>query len=153
MRPVVRRTVEVAAPASVVWDYVTDWPAQGEWIPLTRVERVDAADGLGGRLRAWTGLGPLGFWDPMTITRWERRADGGGECEVLHTGVVVRGEGVFAVEAVGPGSTRFVWAEVLVLPGGRLAMLAWRLVGPMADRMIDRALAAMGRRVEALPAV
>ena len=78
MRPVVRRTVEVGAPAGVVWDYVTDWPAQGEWVPLTRVERVDAADRLGGRLRAWTGLGPVGFWDTMTITRWERRADGGG---------------------------------------------------------------------------
>lgn len=150
-RAVVRRSVDVAAPASTVWDHVTDWPAQGEWIPLTRVERVDAADRLGGRLRAWTGIGPLGFWDTMTITRWDRH-EGGGECEVLHTGSLVRGEGLFAVESVGPGASRFVWVEVLVLPAGPLGALAWRLLGPLAGRLVDRALAAMARRVEALPA-
>ena len=99
-RPEVRvrlqREVDVAAPARPVWDYVTDWPRQEEWIPQTRVERVDDAAGLGGRFRAWTGLGPVGFWDPMTITAWERTADGGGRCEVLHRGAVVKGEGEFA---------------------------------------------------------
>ncbi len=151
MRAVLRRVVDVAAPAAVVWDYVTDWPAQGDWIPMTRVERVDAADALGGRLRAWTGLGPLGFWDSMTITRWERRADGGGECEVLHTGSVVRGEGLFAVEATGPDRARFVWSEALVLPGGRLGALAWRAVAAVAGRAVGAALGRMQARVEALP--
>ncbi len=29
--------VEVDAPAAVVWDYVTDWERQGEWMLGTRV--------------------------------------------------------------------------------------------------------------------
>lgn len=149
MRARVRRVVEVAAPARQVWDYVTDWPAQGEWVPFTRVERVDAADRVGGRLRAWTGLGPVGFWDPMTITRWERDGDGGGICEVLHTGSVVRGEGEFSVVSLGPGRCRFVWVELVVVPGGGLARLLWSLARPVVERMIDRALDAMRRSVEA----
>ncbi len=149
MRAEIRRVVEVGAPAGQVWDYVTDWPRQGEWIPLSRVERLDAADGLGGRFRCWTGLGPLGFWDPMTITGWWRGDDGGGRCEVLHTGSVVRGEGEFCVEPVGPLASRFVWAEVLAVPGGRLGAAAWVVLRPLVERMIDRALAGMRRRTEA----
>lgn len=148
MRSRISRVVDVDAPADRVWGYVTDWPAQREWIPMTRVERVDAADGVGGRLRAWTGLGPLGFWDPMTITRWVRTPDGGGRCEVLHTGSVVRGEGEFAVVPVSATSSRFVWSEVLVLPGGRVGAAAWTVVRPAMERMVDRALHAMRRRVE-----
>ena len=41
MRARLQREVDVAAPASVVWDYVTDWPRQQEWVPLTRVEDLD----------------------------------------------------------------------------------------------------------------
>jgi hypothetical protein len=148
MRAVLRREVEVAAPAPLVWGYVTDWPRQGEWIPRTRVERVDAAAGLGGRLRAWTGVGPVGFWDEMTITAWEDRPDGGGRCEVLHTGRVVRGEGEFEVVAVDADSCRFLWSELLVLPMGQAGAAAWKAVGPLVGRGIDGALDEMRTRAE-----
>jgi carbon monoxide dehydrogenase subunit G len=142
------RRVDVAAPASQVWDYVTDWPRQGEWIPQTRVENVDSADRVGGRFRAWSGIGPVGFWDPMTITAWDRTPDGGGRCEVLHLGAVVKGEGEFVVEARGEGASRFVWAEMVVLPFGRLGALGWRIARPVVERLIDRGLRAMRDRVE-----
>lgn len=151
MRDLVRREVEVDVPAEALWDYLMDWPRQGEWIPFTRVERADPADpadAVGGRIRAWSGIGPVGFWDEMTITTWDRRADGGGLCEVLHTGAVVQGEGVFEVVATGPGSSRFLWSELAVVPLGRLGALGWRLGRPVLERMLDGALATMRRRVE-----
>lgn len=161
MRVRLQREVDVAAPASVVWDYVTDWPRQGEWVPRTRVENVDAAPGLGGRFRAWSGIGRVrsgasrgvsrhgvGFWDPMTVTAWERTADGGGRCEVLHLGGVVKGEGEFAVHARGEDASRFVWAEVVVLPLGRLGALGWPVVRPLVTLVVDRALRTMRDRVE-----
>lgn len=148
MRVRLERSVEVAAPAAQVWDYVTDWPRQSEWVPLTRVERVDAADGVGGRLRAWTGVGPVGFWDPMTITAWHRDAEGGGRCEVLHRGRVVRGEGEFGVVPTAYGGCRFVWAEVLDLPFGRVGGIAWWLARPAVARVIDGALRRMRDLVE-----
>jgi carbon monoxide dehydrogenase subunit G len=156
------RRVDVAAPASQVWDYVTDWPRQGEWIPQTRVENLDSADHVGGRFRAWSGIGRppssggtrgvsprgVGFWDPMTITAWERTPDGGGRCEVLHLGAVVKGEGEFVVEARGEAASRFVWAEMVVLPFGRLGAVGWRVARPVVERLIDRGLRAMRDRVE-----
>ena len=36
MRASLRAVVPVAAPAGRVWDYLTDWPRQGEWIPFAR---------------------------------------------------------------------------------------------------------------------
>jgi carbon monoxide dehydrogenase subunit G len=148
VRARLEQTVEVAAPAAVVWDYVTDWPRQAEWVPMTRVERVDAADGVGGRIRAWTGLGPVGFWDPMTITAWERSTDGGGRCEVLHLGPVVRGEGEFTVLATGGSTSRFTWAELLDVPLGRVGAVGWRLTAPVVRRIIGGALTAMRDLVE-----
>ena len=147
MRVRLQREVDVAAPAEAVWDYVTDWPRQREWVPNTWVENLDVAEGVGGRFRAWSGIG---FWDPMTITAWERTPDGGGRCEVLHLGAVVKGEGEFEVLSRGPQSSRFVWAEVVVLPLGRCGALGWPLVRPVVTRVIDRALRTMRDRVEHL---
>lgn len=148
MRFRLQREIDVAAPAAVLWGYVTDWPRQGEWVPKTRVETVDDAASLGGRFRAWTCLGRVGFLDPMTITRWERDDDGGGRCEVLHTGRVVRGEGEFAVVSLGSDRSRFVWAEMVVVPGGRVGAVAWRGARPVVARLIDRGLRDMREIVE-----
>jgi hypothetical protein len=154
VRALIRVEVEVDVPADQLWSYVTDWPRQAEWVPLTRVERVDPDDpatAVGGRIRAWTGLGPLGFWDPMTITAWDQHEHGGGRCEVLHTGSVVRGEGEFEVVSTGPGSSRFLWAEMAVIPFGRVGALAWRLAGPIVEHQIGGALATMKAKVEGTP--
>jgi hypothetical protein len=156
MRAEVRSEVAIAAPAGLVWDYVTDWARQGEWIPLTRVEAVDEAGRevrVGGRVRARTGVGPVGFWDPMTITAVEHGQDGSGRCEVLHTGGLVRGEGEFAVEGTVAGTCRFVWWERLALPLGPLGALGWLLTGWAARRGIDQALGRCALRAEAVHGV
>lgn len=151
-RVLVRCDVEVAAPARAVWDYVTDWPAQAEWIPLTRVEVVDRPHQVGGRIRAWTGLGPVGFWDPMTITTWadDLAEDGTGSarCEVVHTGRVVVGEAQFAVHALSPETARFEWWEHLRLPAGRVGGAGWRVAGRPVTAGLQAALRRMASQVE-----
>ena len=54
--------VRIPAPAQQVWDALTDWERQGEWMVGTRV-RATYLDGraVGGRIEAWTGLGSVGF--------------------------------------------------------------------------------------------
>lgn len=149
----VRSEVRVEAPARVVWGYATDWPRQGEWIPFTRVEVVadGPARGVGSRIRAWTGLGPVGFWDPMTVTSWEEDADGSARCEVLHRGPVLRGDGEFAVVADGTQACTFVWWERLDLPLGPLGALLWRLGGRVMKLGVDRALRRLAKHAESLP--
>jgi carbon monoxide dehydrogenase subunit G len=150
MRALVRREVRIAAPPDVVWDYVTDWPKQGEWIPRTRVERVDPGDParrVGGRFRAWSGLGRLGFWDTITVTSWEQTTQG-GRCEVLHTGAVVRGEGEFSVVPDGRDASRFTVKEMVVVPGGRVGALGWKVARPVVERLLDASLRTLRTRLE-----
>jgi carbon monoxide dehydrogenase subunit G len=146
---VVRSQTDVAVPPRLVWDYLTDWPRQSEWIPFTRVEGGEAARSVGGRFRAWTGIGPVGFWDLLTITGWEERADGTCRCEVLHTGNVVRGEAEFRVEPRDGGCT-VVWSERIRVPGGPAGALAWRAAARPVHRVLDRALRRMASRAERL---
>lgn len=139
--------VDVDAPAEAVWQAVTDWPGQGEWMLGTRVEVDGAGDGrrLGARLRAITGIGPLAFTDTMEIVEW----DPPRRCVVRHTGKVVRGDGVFEVVALSRYWSRFLWSEQLDLPLGRLGAIGWRLVKPGFRWGIARSLRTMARRCEA----
>ena len=139
--------VAVDAPLERTWAAVTDWDRQGEWMLGTRVEggRQDG-QGVGGTLRAWTGAGRLGFWDAMEITAW----DPPHRCEVRHTGRVVRGSGVFAVEERAGGST-FVWSEVLDLPLGAVGRAGWPLVRPAFAAGVRKSLKRFARFAETYP--
>lgn len=120
-------TVDVPADPQTVFDAMTDWDRQHEWMLGTTV-RPGAKDGrgVGGEIAAFTGIGPIGFWDTMTITRW----DDPRVVEVDHTGDLVRGKGIFRVERSGTGS-RFVWREEVDLPFGRIGRMGWVVVKPL----------------------
>ena len=125
--------VDVEAPAGQVWRALTDWARQGEWMPLTDV-RVIGGDpaGVGGRIEARTGIPVaggrrVGLLDTLEITGWQPPH----RVEVLHTGRVVRGPGVFEVRPRGAGAT-VVWTEELDLPLGALGRFGWPLVKPGA---------------------
>jgi len=139
--------VQIAAPADTVWQVVTDWPAQGQWILGTRVTVRGPGDGrrLGARFDAFTGVGPVGFSDPMEITEWEppRR------CVVTHHGRVVRGDGVFEVVPLGPDRAEFVWTERLDLPLGAVGRLGWPLVRPAFRSGVGYSLRRLAQLCEA----
>jgi len=92
--------------------------------------------GLGAELAAFTGVGRLGFLDTMTVTAW----DPPRYCEVLHTGRVVRGTGVFGVRPLGGGRSAFDWREDLELPLGALGRLGWPLARPLVAAAVRRSL-------------
>lgn len=143
----VRVSRRVAVPADVAWHVLTDWPAQGAWMPLTRVTVVGDGRGVGARLEAWTGWGRAGFLDTMVVTAWEppRR------CEVLHTGKLVRGPGVFAVRPLDAGTCEVVWEEWLDLPFGAVGRIGWPVVRPFVRFGLGIALRRFARYAEGLP--
>ncbi len=118
--------VDVAAPVERTWAAAADWDRQGEWMLGTRV-RGTAQDGrgVGGGIRAVTGVGPLRVVDTMEITGW----DPPHGAYVRHTGRLVRGTGAFEVRE-RPGGSTFVWSEQLDLPLGALGRVGFRLVRP-----------------------
>ena len=143
--------VIIDAPVERVFEAFTQWAEQGRWILGTRVE-VRKGDGgsTGSELAAWTGVGPVGFWDTMVITRWEPPY----RVDVLHTGRVVRGPGTMEALALPGGRSRFVWSEELDLPLGLVGRLGWPVARPAFLAGVRRSLVTFGRLVEqgALPA-
>ncbi len=137
--------VVVNAPVEAVFAAFTQWAEQGEWMLGTRVE-VRAGDGRStdSRLAACTGVGPVGFRDTMTITRWEPPY----RVDVLHTGALVRGPGSMEVLALPDGRSRFVWSEDLDLPLGLLGRIGWPLVKPAFVAGVRRSLRSFARLVE-----
>lgn len=137
--------VIVDAPPQVVWDAVTDWERQSEWMLGTVVRgTAQGGVGVGGGIEAFTGVGRLGFLDTMVVTEW----DPPHRCVVRHTGRVVRGLGIFEVLALPGGRSRFVWAEELELPLGRWGDLGWPLVRPGFAWGVRRSLEVLAAEVE-----
>jgi Polyketide cyclase / dehydrase and lipid transport len=123
------------------WAAVVDWDRQSEWMLLTRVRATaQGGEGVGGRASARTAVGPVGFTDDMEIIAW----DPPYRCRVRHLGRVVRGEGAFAVDGLGPGRSRFTWTEELIL--GRLGV-AWPLVRPGFELFMRMSLRRLTRRL------
>ena len=88
--------VLIQAPAQKVWDGITNWQAQSQWMLGTKVWPVDGdGTGVGGKIEAFTGIWRIGFLDTMEITAW----DPPRLCDVNHTGRVVRGTGTFEVKS------------------------------------------------------
>jgi uncharacterized protein YndB with AHSA1/START domain len=137
-------TQDVDAPAEQVWDVLTDWAVHDRWMLLTRAEG-DRAEG--GEIRAFTGVGRVGFLDTMTITVWEppRRA------VVRHTGKVVRGSGAFEVEDLGGGRSRVVWSEWVLLPLGVIGQLAWPVARIPLRLLLQASLRRLARYVVPQP--
>jgi carbon monoxide dehydrogenase subunit G len=144
--------IEMDAPADVVWQAVTDWERQSEWMLATRVEVTSPGEGrqLGATLRAVTGIGPLRFVDAMEIVEWTvPNGDGPHRCVVRHTGRVVRGDGVFEVVPLGPARSRLIWSELLDIPLGALGRVGWLLAQPVARAGVLPSLRRLARDCEA----
>ena len=143
--------VEVDAPAALVWDYVTDWERQGEWMLGTRVHVTGGAGrGLGTTLRAVTGVGPVGVVDTMEVVEFTALTDDTpGRAAVRHTGKVIRGEGFFEVTPLGPHRSRFTFTELIDLPLGALGRLGWPLARPVVKAGFDVSLRRMAERCAA----
>jgi hypothetical protein len=138
--------VDVDAPVEATWAAAVDWARQGEWMLGTRVRPTAGnGQGVGARLEAFSGIGPVGFVDPMEITLWQPpRA-----CHVRHLGRVVKGTGAFEVEPRGDGRSRFHWREDLDLPLGVVGRLGWLLVRPLFAYAVQLSLRRFARLVRA----
>ncbi|MFJ8170273.1 MULTISPECIES: SRPBCC family protein [unclassified Streptomyces] len=121
-------------PAAEAWRRVTDWERHGGSIPFTSVTVPGGLPTRTGTVFvARTGLGPLGFDDPMEVVRWTPPAAGrAGLCRLEKRGAVVRGRASIDVCPTGSGS-HVIWVEEL-----RVRLL---------PRWADPLLATAGRRV------
>ena len=119
--------VLVQAPALQVWNAITNWQAQSDWMLGTKVWPINGdGTGVGGQIEAFTGIWRIGFLDTMEITAWNPPT----KCDVLHTGRVVRGTGTFEVVATSDSTSKFIWSENLDLPLGVIGKVGFTIVKP-----------------------
>jgi uncharacterized protein YndB with AHSA1/START domain len=147
-------TADIPAPASDVWDLLTDWPAHGRWVPFTTVRTLTPlATGVGARFvgrssLAVLGLDRVGFDDAMEVTAWQPPTDGrAGRCEVRKLGRVVRGWAAFDVvpstDASGRPTTHVLWEEDIDIAPRPVT----RLLAPLVSLAGRLAFTAMLRSV------
>lgn len=145
----VERTVQTSA--AEAWGRLTDWPAHGGRVPLTRITGVSVpATGVGARFTARTGVGRVGFDDPMEVVAWSPPGAGRarGRCRLVKRGRVVRGwaeievGGPEADARDGAGAVRVVWREELGVRGVPRALdplVTWtarRVFGRVLDGLL-----------------
>lgn len=104
--------------ASACFDRLVDWDAHSAAIPLTRLEHQGVAR-VGQRFNARTGLGPLGFDDPMVVELLGRPAgespgDLPGVVEVVKQGRVISGRVRWTVTPTATGS-EVEWTQHLAV--------------------------------------
>ncbi|MGW5422501.1 SRPBCC family protein [Streptomyces sp. NPDC003943] len=113
----IERTVPLSP--EEVWRRLTDWSAHGRQVPFTRTTVLTPGpNGVGTRFTARTGMGRLGFDDPMEVVRFEPPAAGrAGVCRLEKYGRVVRGWAAFEVTAT-PGTAGAAGASGVAGPSG-----------------------------------
>jgi hypothetical protein len=140
-------SVDIDAPVERTWAVVTDWPRQGEWMPMTEVRvSADTAMGVGAKISARSGVRGASIIDPMVVDVWSPPH----RCEVVHLGKVITGRGVFTVEPLPGGRSRFTWREELESEGVRRVID--RLGLPPSRVLVAVALKRLSRLVAADPA-
>ncbi len=137
-------TVIVGAPVATVFEALTRWERQGDWIPFTTVTVVDGDGGEGSWIEAVTSVGPASLRDRMRVTR----LDPPYEIQVMHEGRVLRGPGVLRCTPLERDRTQVVWHEWFLLPGGPLGRLSAPLLWPGSKAGLTQALKRFARLVE-----
>jgi hypothetical protein len=97
---------EVGLSPDVAWRRLTDWRAHGSYVPLTTITLTPKG------FDAFTGLGRVGFHDPMDVV--ESRDP--SYCRLEKRGRVVKGWAELRVEPFGDGS-RVTWREEIRVTG------------------------------------
>jgi hypothetical protein len=127
----------IDAPAEQVWSLVVDWERQSSWIPATAVRVLPGLRaGIGTKLEATTGAGPLRVTDPMEVVEW----DPPWLCVMRHDGPVLRGVGIFRTRPAATGRCVFTWQEQVEVAGGRVGLVAGDVAGRLATPFFAVAL-------------
>jgi carbon monoxide dehydrogenase subunit G len=132
-------SVRAAAPPQVVWDVLTHWERQSEWMLDAKSVEVltPQREGVGVTIRCPTNLLGVTVEDVMRVTAWSEPT----LLEVTHLGRIITGSGAFELVPEGDGWTRIDWWEEVDPPFGALGEFgANLLVLPILRRIFTRSL-------------
>ena len=142
--------VEVATtiftPPELVWEVLTDWERQPEWMPDALEVRVvsEQREGEGVRLECPTRAVGVTILDELVVTAWRPPE----YLEVEHLGRVITGTAAFELETTDLG-TRVRWWEDVEPPLGVAGRAVARtVVAPWLRALFRRSLRLLRARCE-----
>lgn len=139
--------VDVAARRRQVWDVLTDWERQPQWmLDAVAVEVLTPQrTGTGVTIRCPTRLLGVTVDDVMRVTEWAPPY----RLAVTHLGSVITGHGAFDLADLDGARTRVTWWEAVDPPLGGLGELGARtLVRPVLRVVFTRSLRRFAALVE-----
>ncbi len=133
---------ETSLSAQEAWGRVTDWKRHGEHAPLTTVTVHGAPGSPDESFVARTGIGPIGFDDPMAVTyRRAPSATEPGVVRLVKQGRTVLGWAVVTVSPTASGS-EVRWHEEarLRFTRGPIVFIANKVLAVAFGRLLDALL-------------
>lgn len=138
-------SVDIAATQQVVFNYISDWEKQSEWVLFTSVKQVQNVPKDNTQsLIATTKLGPLKIVDTMNVTSWQPYE----RIVVEHTGRMVRGKGIFSVAKKSNDTCAFIWQEITPVPFGVLGSIGTWHVKPFLSLVFNYSLKKLKHNIE-----
>ncbi|HVM18369.1 MAG TPA: SRPBCC family protein [Egibacteraceae bacterium] len=136
----------VEAPRERVWQVLTDWEGQPDWMVDASSVRVlgERRSGAGVQLRCRTNILGALVDDDLEITEWDEPSVLG----VRHLGWVIRGVGAFELAPTAHGCHVTWWEEAQVPFGAVGDAAAGIVVVPWVTRVFRRSLARLKRVAE-----
>jgi len=137
--------IEICAKPKAIFQYVSDWEKQSEWILFTKVKLLKGApqqkDPL---LLAITKIGPIKVQDTMVVTDWQPFE----RVVVEHTGRMVLGKGVFTIKKISNDVSSFTWQEITPIPFGIVGRICLVFVKPLLNFLFNASLKKLKNNVE-----
>jgi uncharacterized protein YndB with AHSA1/START domain len=136
-RPVTIEVVDLLpGPPEVVWELITDWEHQGDWMLEASEFLVTSEhrEGVGVEALATVRIGGIRTRDRVRVSVW----DPPERLVIEHLGWV-RGQGDLRLATVD-AATRIVWRETLQAPLGIVGHLGLRVFTPLLRRTFLRDL-------------
>ena len=138
---------EVAAPRQTVWDVLTEWERQSDWMLDAKEVHVltPQRTGEGVTIRCPTNLMGITVDDVMRVTGWQEPS----YLEVTHLGKIITGYGAFELSEIGPERTSILWWEEVDPPLGAVGEWgASTVVLPIIRRIFRRSLSNLAELAE-----
>ena len=136
-------------PAAIVWELITDWEHQDDWMLEARdfVVLTDQREGIGVEAAATVSIGGITTRDKVRVVGWEQ----GRRLAIAHEGWV-SGTGELTLwPASGGAETYLAWREELHPPRalGVLGTIGLSLFKPLMARVFARDLRVLAGLVRA----
>jgi hypothetical protein len=134
-------TVEMAetmpGPPEIVWELITDWEHQGDWMLEASdfVVTSPQRQGVGVEAEATVGIGGVKTRDRVRVAAWEPN-----RLLAIEHGGWVSGRGEIYLTPLGPGLTHVFWSEVLEPPLGLLGTAGLWCFRPLMGSIFRRDL-------------